>query len=257
MRRLMILVAALALLLTACKIEVNANFTINADKSGSVVMEIGFDDEVQEFAQSQGSDPTEMFADFDLESVPGATVSEERRGDMNFYIVTVPIDDLTAADGLGGEMAQGLTDSFDITFTEDRVIVEGTTALDDALGDSGEDTAALPMDMLADIFSINVRITMPGKILDNNATSVDGNTLTWSVDLASPTLDIYAESNPNESAGGGSMTMILIIAGAVIVAALLLWLWSRSRSGGSGAAAATATPAAPAGDTPPPPPPSE
>ena len=68
MRRLLILVAALALLTTACKIEINAEFIINADKSGEVVIEFGYDDEVAQLAEANGSSPDEMFEDFVAEA---------------------------------------------------------------------------------------------------------------------------------------------------------------------------------------------
>jgi hypothetical protein len=255
MRRLLILVAALALLTTACKIEINAEFVINADQSGQVILEIGYDDEIAELAAAEGGSPTELLGDFDLEDVPGAEMTTERRGDMNFSIVKVPIDDYTQADALGGDLTSGLTDDFQITFTEDRVTVRGSTTLDDALGDDGA-APAFPPEMMAEFFSINIKATMPGKILDHNATSQDGNTLTWEVDLASAAIDIFAESNPNESAGGSSMLLYALIGAAVIVAAVLAWMMMRKRSGPAPAAAA---PAPPASDesAPPAPPPAE
>ena len=60
---------------------------------------------------------------------------------------------------------------------------------------------------------------MPGKILDHNATSQDGNTLTWVVDLTAGTLDISAESNPNESSGGSSSILLYALIGAAVVIA--------------------------------------
>jgi hypothetical protein len=255
MRRILILVAALALLTTACKIEINAELAINADQSGTVTMEIGYDDEILALAEADGGSPLEMLGDLDLEDAPGATTSTERRGDMNFTIVEVPVDDFTTLDGVGGGLTEGLTDDFQITFTEDLVTVRGATTLDDALGDSG-DTAAFPPEMMAEFFSINIRITMPGKILDHNATSQDGNTLTWVVDLTSGALDISADSNPNESAGGSSSILIYALIGAaVLIAAALVWMRMKKGSGSPAAEAASAPPAD--DDAPPAPPPAE
>lgn len=256
MKRMLILVAALALLTTACKIQINAEFTINADKSGVVVLELGYDDEIKELAESSGESPDSMFGDFDLQDTPGAVVTTERRGDMTFQVVTVPIEDITAADALGGEMAAGLTDNFAITFTEDLVTVTGSTTLDDALGGGGEDMAGIPPEMLSEFFEINIRITMPGKILEHNATSQSGNTLTWAVNLTDPTLDISAQSNPNASAGGSSMMVYIIIAAAVILLGLLAWMFMKKRGSTGGAATAPPPPMA-MGDAPPAPPPSE
>ena len=43
---------------------------------------------------------------------------------------------------LGGELTSGLTDDFQITFTDDLVSVKGIAALDDALGTAA--TTLLP-----------------------------------------------------------------------------------------------------------------
>ncbi|MCJ7726384.1 MAG: hypothetical protein MUP76_08380 [Acidimicrobiia bacterium] len=237
MRRILILVAALALLTTACKIQVNAEFTINADKTGAVVLEFGYDDEIKELAESSGESPDSMFGDMGLEDAPNAEVTTERRGDMTFQIVTVPIDDVTAAEGLGGEMGAGLTDDFTITFTDDLVTVTGSTTLDDALGGDSEDMAGIPPEMLSEFFEVNIRITMPGEILDHNATSRDGNTLTWNVNLTDPSISISAQSNPNASAGGGNTMVYIIIAAAVVLLGLLLWLFMKKRGAASGTTA--------------------
>ena len=83
---------------------------------------------------------------------------------------------------------------------------------------------------MAEFFSINIRVTMPGKILDHNADTQDGNTLTWAVDLTSGTLDISAESDPKASSGGSSMLIFILIGAAVLIAAFLFW-WMKMRKG--------------------------
>jgi len=258
MRRILILVAALALLTTACKIEINANFDINADKSGTVALEMGFDDEFASIMESMSDeplDPSTIFEDFDLEGTPEAVSSEERRGDMTFYIVTIPVDDITEPQDLGGEATAGLTDDIAVIFTDELVSVTASVNATDALGDSGELDMFTP-DMLAESFSVNIRITMPGKILSHNANSQDGNTLTWSVDLASGgALDLQAESDPRGSESSGGIPIWVFIAAAVVLVALVGWFLMKNR-GGSKPAAATAAdaPPAPEGEAPPPPP---
>ena len=256
MKRLLILVAAVALLTTACKIEVNAHFIINADKSGTVKLEIGMDDEVMQFAAMSGETLTAdtIFEDMDLGDVPNARVSEERRGNMTFFIVEVPIDDITEAQNLADGPIEGFGDDFSITFTDDRVTVQGRTTMDDALGGAGDDMAGMPPEMMAEFFEINLRITMPGKVLEHNATSQSGSTLTWNLDMTSPFVDIYAQSDPRASAGGGGIPIWVWIAAGGALALVILFLVARSRGGKPAAAPATAAPTA---DAPPPPPPAE
>lgn len=257
MRRVLILVAALALLTTACKIEINANIDINADKTGSVALEMGLDDEFAEFMASMSDEPFDastMFEDFDLESAPGAVQSEETRGDMTFYIVTIPVDDITESQSLGGDATSDLTEDIAITFTDELVTVVANIDAGEALGGGGELDMVTP-EMLAESFAVNIRITMPGKILSHNAGSQDGNTLTWNVDLAAGgALDIQAESDPRGSESSGIPIWIFIAAGAVLVA-LIGWFLLKGRGGSKPAAAPEAyAPPAPEGAAPPPPP---
>ena len=256
MRRLLILMAALVLLTTACKIEINAELEIMADKSGNVIFEFGFDDEVAALAEANGASPESMLGDFDFEDIPGAETSTEQRGDMTFTIIKVPVEDFTEAEGMAGDLTEGLTDDFEITFTDDRVTISGSTTLDDALGGGGDDLGISP-EMMAEFFSVNIKVTMPGKILSHNATSQSGNTLTWVIDLTAGTLDIQAESDPNASSGGSGLMLYLLIGAAVILAAVLAWLWMKKR-GETAPAADAAPPAPPTDDTAPPaPPPAE
>jgi len=258
MRRILILVAALALLTTACKIEINANFDINADQRGTVALEMGFDDEFASIMESMSDepiDPSTLFEDFDLEGTPNAVSSEERRGDMTFYIVTIPVDDITEPQNLGGEATAGLTDDIAIIFTDELVSVVASVDAADALGDSGELDMFTP-DMLAESFAVNIRVTMPGEILSHNADSQDGNTLTWNVDLAGgAALDIQAESDPRGSESSSGIPIWVFIAAGVVLVALVGWYLMKNR-GGSGTETATAAdaPPAPEEDAPPPPP---
>jgi hypothetical protein len=257
MRRILILVAAVALLTTACKVEINANFEINADKTGTIALEMGIDDEFAEFMASMSDEPFDaamIFEDIDLESGPGAVTSEERRGDMTFYIVTIPVDDITEPQSLGGEATAGLTDDITVTFTDELVSVMAIVDTADAFGDSGE-LDMVPPEMLTESFAVNIRITMPGKILSHNADSQDGNTLTWNIDLATGgALDIQAESDPRGSESSGIPIWIFIAAGAVLVA-LIGWFLLKGRGGSKPAASpAAGAPPAPEGFAPPPPP---
>jgi hypothetical protein len=84
MRRLIILAALVALVTTACKIETNFGAVINADGSGTLIVEMGMDEEAQSFFLQDGSDP---FDDQDMSDFPDARQRQERRGDMDFWIV--------------------------------------------------------------------------------------------------------------------------------------------------------------------------
>ena len=66
--------------------------------------------------------------------------------------------------------------------------------------------------IIGDLFEIRFNLTLPGTIGANNATSVNGNTLTWEVDLTDEGGTFEAVS----TVGGGSSAMM--IGGAAVAA---------------------------------------
>jgi hypothetical protein len=239
MRRAFILIAAVALLTAACKIETNFDATLNADGSGTVSAEIGLDEEALAFLQ--GEDPFE-------DAPADATTRTEERGDMTFYIVT---QDFASADELASLATDddGLFETFTATFSDTRVTVRGTTA-DAGGGLMGEDLGDFDPQLLEDSFSANIRITMPGKVIESNADIVDGSSLTWEVPLfAGGSVEITAQSDPTQSGDGGFpiWAIVAIVAVAVAALAAVVW-WLRQRS-------STEPPAAEAADAAPPRPP--
>lgn len=250
MRRVAVLIGLLALLTAACKIETNAVIDIKADRSGVVGVELGFDDEFMEFAAGFSGEPiTEetVFEGNELADVPGAETSTETRGDMTFYIISIPVEDVTSIeDELGADDNQ-IAQDVQITFEDELVTVTAQASAEGALSDTGGDAGMIPPDQMEESFAANIRITMPGKILEHNADSQVGNTLVWSVPIVGGTVDVMAQSDPTAGEGGGGFPIWLIIIIAVVVGVGIgYFLWHRSRSG-----TGTATPEAAAPETPP------
>lgn len=244
MRKLIALTAVLVLVATACKIETNFGATIQADGSGTIILEIGVDEEAAQFFLD-GSDP---FEDNDFADMPGATVREEQRGDLTFYVLEAEVDDVTdIREGLV-DADGGVLNDLTITVTDDRVTVSGSASAEDTVSDAGELDLDIPLD---EIFSATVFFTMPGAILDHNADRQDGNTLFWEVPITGGTLDIQATSDPAGTPASGSGDGGFPVWGYALLAAVLLgalWFFLRGRTTSAG------TPAADAGDVPPPPP---
>lgn len=240
MRKLIPLVAVLMVMATACKIETNFGATIGADGSGTVILEIGVDDEAAEFFL-QGEDP---FEGNDFTDVPDAQAREERRGDMTFYIVEVPVDDVTEIrEGLVGAEG-GVLNDLTITVADDRVTVSGSASAEETVSDAGDLDLDIPID---DIFSATVFFTMPGEILSHNADRQDGNTLYWEVPVTGGTLDVQAESDPTGTPASGSGDGGFPVWGYAVLGAILLgavWFFLRGRSGSGSAPAAPPSDAA-------------
>ena len=87
------------------------------------------------------------------------------------------------------------------------------TGLPDGLKAGLETLSGMDMSsLLGDLFEIRFNLTLPGSIGANNATSVNGNTLTWEVDLTDEGGSFEAVS----TVGGGSSAMLL--GGAAVAA---------------------------------------
>lgn len=241
MRRFMALAALVALVTAACKIETNFGAVINADGSGTLIAEIGMDAEAQSFFMQDVDDP---FEDIDLADLPDATTREERRGDMDFWIVEADVADIAAAqsDLLTG--ADSLLETFAITITDEVVTVTGTASADGAFGDAGE---MFDAQMFEDSISANLKITMPGRITSHNATSQEGNTLIWAVAVLGGTpLTVEAQSDPRGTpaagnGGGGIPLWVIVLIAAVIALAVLYALNQRKKGGAPQAATAAPT----------------
>lgn len=217
MRRLLPLVVLLALLAAACRIESNIGAEINADGTGAISAEIGYDEEAAGFIEqfAEGEDP---FADNPLANFPNVQISEEDRGGMHYRIYSAEVDNVESAIQQAMTAGQnGFIEQFDLTIGPNRVEVNGR-------GSAGAATEGaegfLPADQLAESLAINLRLTLPGKILEHNADSKDGNTLTWSVPITGAALEIRAVSDPSQREGGGFPMWVIIVIAAVVVAGI-------------------------------------
>lgn len=247
MRRLIVVASLLALVATACKIETNFGAVINADGSGTIIAEIGMDDEARGFFMQDVTDP---FEDNDMSDCPGARTKEERRGDMTFWVVECDVADIAAEQALLTENENATLSNFNVVVTPTLVTVTASASGEETFG--GEVEGFDPK-VIEDSISANIKVTMPGQILEHNATSRSGNTLTWKIPILGGSLDIRATSDPTgtpSSGGDGGFPIWLIAVIAVVVLGGGYYFMTQKKKGGSAPAPAT-------GDSPPPPPPAE
>jgi hypothetical protein len=217
MRRLLPLAALLVLLTTACRIETNVGAQINADGSGVISAEIGLDDEAAEMIEQfgGGEDP---FAENPLADYPEAELREEKRGGMSFRIWSAQVEDIDSV--IQEQIVSGpdsFIEEFDLSIAPDRVEVVGRTSAGASMGDLEGMGDFMSAEELAESFAINLRLTLPGKILDHNADAKDGNTLTWSIPITGEALDVRAVSDPTQSEGGGFPLWAIIVIAAVVL----------------------------------------
>jgi hypothetical protein len=238
MRKYTLAFFALALLLSACRIESNILLDISEDGSATVGAEIGFDEEMLDLVSQGGGDPSDILGE--LPELGGESVEpiERVEGDMTYYGAQTSIDDLSTYDF---DVPQGETFSeFSYEFDDSTATLAArveATGIDD-LG--GEDLPIDPSEITGDIFSANVIVKMPGTVTEHNADEVrsDGS-LVWELSLTG-TKEIFATATFGES----SQDWIWLIVGGVlllgVIAAIAAVMASRKDAAKAVAEAAAA-----------------
>jgi len=213
MKKLLLIVAGIALLAVACRAEMNVIVDINEDQSGTASFEFGLDEEFLDVIESTGGSVDDLFGQLDLEGEDGeATIRIE--GDMTFTGYTKEFTDVNEAmDDLSG-----VSDSEDplfqeFSFTMDDSMAELTakvSAPEEDLGDIGLDPSVLT----GDLFSANFILGLPGTVVEHNADEVlaDGR-LRWDLPILGGEKGIYAKSE----FGGSSLWWLWIVLGVVLV----------------------------------------
>ena len=218
--RKILFIAGLALLTTACQFQVGIGVDINADGSGTIIYEIGFDElAAQAIPQGALDDPASSSP---LALIPGAELSEESRDGFDYYVVTVEVDDIAAAiDDVIAPSDRAIVEEFRLTITDSRVEVVGQA---NAGAIFAQYAGMIPAEQLENAVTASISLTLPGEILEHDADSVDGNTLTWNVSVEPGEItEINAVSNPAGSGDGGfpAWLIAVIIAVAILGVAVL------------------------------------
>jgi len=155
------LITTLALLLSACK--VNFLTEIKSNGSGIYTQEIGFQGDEASMAglSSAGQD---FCASQNQEIPPGTSIRQETRNETETWCIYET--EFASLDEL--KSIYGTTD----TVINNISLADGQLTYDITLDLSGDSNAPMGAEM-------NWILTMPGNVTEHNATSQDGNTLTW------------------------------------------------------------------------------
>ncbi|MEN8234364.1 MAG: hypothetical protein ABFR89_05515 [Actinomycetota bacterium] len=212
MKKLVLLIAAVALLTVGCRAEVNVLVDIDEDGTGAATFEFGLDEEFLGVIESMGGSADDLLSEMDLTS-EGGTAVERTDGDMTYTGVKKEFTDI---DEIAADLKGETTDDApfkDFTFTMDDKQAEITatvSAPEQDLGEIGLDPSALT----GDIFSANFILSMPGTVKEHNADEVlaDGR-LRWELPLLGGEKDIHAVSE----FGGGALWWLWIILGVVLI----------------------------------------
>lgn len=159
----LVLIAALALLLSACK--VNFITEIGSNGSGKYVQEIGFQGD--EASMAGLSSAGENFcADQNQEIPPGTNIRQETRNETETWCIYetqfASLDELKAI--------YGTTD----TIVNDISLTNGKLTYDITLDLAGDSNAPMGAEL-------TWSVVMPGSVVESNATLQDGNNLSWTL----------------------------------------------------------------------------
>lgn len=227
MRKLLLVVAAVAILTSACRAEANFILDVNEDGSGEVTADVGIDDELMEVLEGVGGGTDQLL----LQIPEGTGVVESREGDMTFFASSQTFSDTEEL-----QEALALFEEADATFENFTLVVEGggaelntTVVTPDAtqavegLGDFGD----IGID---EIFTSSLLVTLPGELTTSNADEVlsDG-TLRWNIPIDGGIIEVMAVT---ESANSGLPwgLIIGIVVVVLLVAAAALWAQNRRRA---------------------------
>ncbi|MDJ0925038.1 MAG: hypothetical protein QNJ77_10790 [Acidimicrobiia bacterium] len=228
MKRFLPLFAVLVLLLSACTIRFDVQLEVNEDESGTFALFMGFDEEFQQLMEQgggEGLDITEGLAD-----VPeGWTVEEVEEDGFEGVRISTEFSDLEDLERRLSDLGEGQDSGIGTDFLGDfglthegdefrfEVDVSGLDEeLSGAVGDSGGEDLLSGLDpatLFEDLFEIRFNLTLPGTIQSHNADAINGNTLTWNVDITDEGTTYQAVS----TTGGGGSSLLLIGGVAAVV----------------------------------------
>jgi len=207
-------IAAAALVLAACRAEVNVSLAVEEDGSGVMAFELGLDEEFRELMASQGADPDDLFGDLETD-VEGGTVIQREDGDMSYQGVEIEFDDVSEVEGFLTDASSdffGGFGTFSFEMDESTAVFDATlTADEQALA---EDLPIDPSQFTGDFFTASFILSMPGTVTSHNADEVlADDQLRWDLPLLGGTTELHAESD----FGGSDFPWLFLVIGIVVV----------------------------------------
>lgn len=216
MRKIIILIALLTVVLTACRLETNVSIEINDDGSAIIGLEVGLDEEFLGLIESAGVVEGEGFLDEIFSGIDGDVLEPRVEGDMTYYRTNMEIEDLATWDW-ENTMEDGFFSAF--SYSQDDDSATFSAKIDGAgegdLGDFGE-LGFDPSALTGDIFSANLIVSMPGNVVEHNADEVIDGNLVWNIGIGE-----NVEAGATSSLSESSNAWIWLVVGAILLVGIL------------------------------------
>jgi hypothetical protein len=245
------LLALLALLTAACEVRTAVDVTMAEDGSGTVEVAVGLDadalgrvPDLTDDGRSDAADLAQLLRVEDMRAA-GWTVDEPApEGSGTVWVraskafgtpeeAADVLSEVTGADGALRDVAFARSTGF----AETSFDVSGTLDLSgglEAFGDQGlagaldgealgEDAAAIEARLgqpLADAFTFDMRVSLPGEVDPGTGTAASGSTVDWSPKLGDAPVSLEASSTDRDATVLG-LAVAAALAGALLVLALV------------------------------------
>lgn len=225
MRRILIGIAVLTLVGAACKAEANVIFEIQADGSGSIGAEIGFDDELMGLIGDENIGEG-FFTDLDVAGL-GDAVTERREGDFTYFTTSSTFADAAELEQLiQQEDDLPFQGRFNVEISDDELRIDAATDDTSALVDS-DALFGFDETQLEQFFSAHVRIRVPGSVESNADRTLTDGTLEWDIPIDGGPLAIEVIADLSDS--GGFPWPILLLVATLAIAAVVGYLIVQQR----------------------------
>ncbi len=200
--------AVVALVASACQVRVGTDITVTEDGSGRMALTIALDEELTSSLAADGFDP---FAG--LEDLPEGWEVERTDADGG-QAATIAADfadpdELTARvaqlrEGVG-EQDPSLLEDVELAVAEDGSATfrgragfrpPSSTGLDGVgVAFDGEDLQTMLAERGDEVMRVDLRVSMPGPVVDTDADEVDGRAATWNLPVTE-LVEVRAASEP-------------------------------------------------------------
>jgi len=213
MKRLLLLIAMFALIGSGCRAEVRLLLDVTEDGSGTLVTEVGIDQQLRDLIDQFAGDSDAIISGLDL----GLEGTSDTRVDDDMTLYTTEVS-FTGVESIP-EVAAGNFTSFTLQLTDEGASLEAT------LDVAGElDLSQFPLDantIDAEALEARILVSLPGDPTKHNADEVlDDGRLAWDIPLDDE-LHMFVDTLFPSSSFPWWLLGLLALSG---VLALLVWL---------------------------------
>lgn len=221
-----------AVAVSACQVRVGTDITVAEDGSGRLALTIALDEELASSLATDGFDP---FAG--LEDLPDGWSFE--REDIDGGMAATVSADFEDPAGLAARVSQlgeGVDDEDPLLFEDVELAVadDGSATFRGRAGFrppsstglegvgvtfDGDDLQAMLAERGDEVMRVDLRVSMPGPVVDSDADQVDGRTATWSLPVTE-LVEVRAASDPPDDRTlwvvGGAAALGLVLGFALV-----------------------------------------